>query len=29
VIRYLKQTAVGYPLEWHLQGWPNINRFGD
>ena len=29
VIRYLKQTAVDYPLEWHLQGWPNINRFGD
>tara|TARA_B100000949_G_scaffold181913_1_gene163153 strand:+ start:1677 stop:1988 length:312 start_codon:yes stop_codon:yes gene_type:complete len=29
VIRYLKQTAVDYPLEWHLQDWPNINCFDD
>ena len=29
VIRYIKNSAIDYALDWHLQGWPNINRFGD
>ena len=29
VIRYIKNSAIDYALDWHLQGWANINRFGD
>ena len=29
VIRYVKNSEIDYALDWHLQGWPNINRFGD
>jgi uncharacterized protein (TIGR02466 family) len=29
VIRYVKNSEIDYALDWHLQGWANINRFGD
>ena len=29
VIRYVQHTEIDYALQWHLQGWANINRFGD
>ncbi len=28
-IDYLKRCGLDYPLNWTLQGWANINRFGD
>lgn len=29
VIDYVKNTAVDYDMDWSIQGWANINRFGD
>ncbi|HSR71899.1 MAG TPA: TIGR02466 family protein [Kiloniellales bacterium] len=29
VIRYLRRAGIGYPVNWTVQGWANINRFGD
>jgi hypothetical protein len=29
VLDYARHTGVGYDLDWRLQAWPNINRFGD
>lgn len=29
VVDYAKGTGVGYPLEFRVQAWPNVNRFGD
>ena len=29
VIRYVKNSEIDYALDWHLQGWPSINLFGD
>lgn len=29
VIRYVKEVGIDYPLDWQLQGWGNVNRFGD
>ncbi len=26
---YLSRCGLDYAVEWSLQGWPNINRFGD
>ena len=26
---YLRRSGLDYALEWTLQGWPSINRFGD
>lgn len=29
VIDYVRATAIDYDLGWSLQGWANVNRFGD
>lgn len=29
VIDYFHQLEMGYPINWSLQGWANINRTGD
>jgi uncharacterized protein (TIGR02466 family) len=29
VIDYARHTGVDYPLDFRLQAWPNVNRFGD
>lgn len=29
VIQYIKEAGIDYALNWQLQGWGNINRFGD
>jgi len=29
VIQYVKEAGIDYALDWQLQGWGNINRFGD
>jgi uncharacterized protein (TIGR02466 family) len=29
VIDYLKHGGLDYAVNWTLQGWPNVNRFGD
>ncbi|HJP06097.1 MAG: hypothetical protein CL395_09195 [Acidiferrobacteraceae bacterium] len=29
VIRYIQHSAIDYAVDWHLQGWANVNRFGD
>ena len=29
VIDYFDHLKMGYPINWTLQGWPNINRMGD
>lgn len=29
VVRYFRHLGMTYDIEWTLQGWPNINRFGD
>ena len=29
VIDYLRQVGADYPIDWQLQGWANVNRFGD
>ncbi len=29
VVDYLKRCGIDYPLSWTLQGWANVNRFGD
>ncbi len=29
VVDYAQGTGVGYPLEFRVQAWPNVNRFGD
>ena len=29
VIDYIRATGIDYELKWTLQGWANINRFGD
>lgn len=29
VADYLRRLDIGYPLKWNLQGWANINRYGD
>ena len=29
VIDYLRHCEIDYPLKWSIQGWPNVNRFGD
>ncbi len=28
-IDYLKRIGMTYPINWTLQGWANVNRFGD
>ena len=29
VIGYLRQVGIDYKVNWTVQGWPNVNRFGD
>ena len=29
VMRYIDHSSIDYKVDWHLQGWANINRFGD
>lgn len=29
VIDYAKGTGVDYPIDFSIQAWPNLNRFGD
>lgn len=29
VIDYVKNTKVDYDMDWSIQGWANVNRFGD
>lgn len=29
VIDYLAHLGMDYPIDWTIQGWPNINRLGD
>lgn len=29
VIDYLKRAGLDYAVNWHLQGWANVNRRGD
>ncbi len=29
VVDYLRHIGIDYPVEWTIQAWPNINRFGD
>ncbi len=29
VIDYLRHCGLDYRVDWNLQGWPNVNRFGD
>ncbi len=29
VTDYFKRLAITYDIEWSIQGWANINRFGD
>ena len=29
VLDYARGTGVDHDLEWSIQAWPNVNRFGD
>lgn len=29
VVDYARGTGVGYPVDFRIQAWPNVNRFGD
>lgn len=29
VREYARHAGIDYEMDWHLQGWPNVNRFGD
>lgn len=29
VVDYLRRHAMDYPIDWTVQGWSNVNRFGD
>jgi len=29
VIDYFRHVGADYPIDWTLQGWANVNRFGD
>jgi len=29
VMRYLAHIGITYEVEWGVQAWPNVNRFGD
>ena len=26
---YTKNLGIDYKMDWHVQAWPNVNRFGD
>lgn len=27
--QYAKNAGIDYQMDWHVQAWPNVNRFGD
>jgi len=27
--QYAKDAGIDYQMDWHVQAWPNVNRFGD
>jgi uncharacterized protein (TIGR02466 family) len=29
VVDYFRHLGMDYPIDWTLQGWANVNRFGD
>ena len=29
VVGYLRHIGIDYPIDWHIHGWPSVNRFGD
>lgn len=29
VVQYAEHAGIDYQMDWHLQAWPNVNRFGD
>jgi uncharacterized protein (TIGR02466 family) len=29
VVDYFRHLKMNYPIDWTLQGWANVNRFGD
>ena len=29
VVGYLRHLGMSYSINWSIQGWPNVNRFGD
>lgn len=29
VVDYVRETDVDYDMDWQIQGWANVNRFGD
>jgi uncharacterized protein (TIGR02466 family) len=29
VVEYLRWAGIDYPVNWAIQGWANVNRFGD
>ncbi len=29
VVQYARNAGIDYEMDWHLQAWPNVNRFGD
>ena len=29
VLDYARHAGIDYQMDWHLQAWPNVNRFGD
>ncbi|MDP6775067.1 MAG: putative 2OG-Fe(II) oxygenase, partial [Rhodospirillales bacterium] len=29
VVEYFRYLGIDYAVNWTIQGWPNVNRFGD
>ena len=29
VVQYAKNAGIDYEMDWYIQAWPNVNRFGD
>lgn len=29
VLDYARRQGIDYEMDWHIQCWPNVNRFGD
>ena len=29
VVQYAQNAGIDYEMDWHVQAWPNVNRFGD
>lgn len=28
-LQYARNAGIDYEMDWHVQAWPNVNRFGD